>query len=234
MPSFAVVLVEPKYEGNIGSVARVMKNFGLSELVLINPPEIGKEGRSMAMHGREILEKARKYSSFSEAAKYFDFLVATSAIAATDKNPLRTPVFPEYLSNAFSIEGRIALVFGREDYGLHNDEIEACDLLVFIPTSEEYPTLNVSHAVAVILYELRKSTLAEEKRRFKKFKEAGAIEKRVLLEKFDSFVDKIHEKRYEAWLAKKTFRQLLGRAFISGREAFTLTGLFRKAANKIK
>jgi tRNA/rRNA methyltransferase len=233
MASFSVVLVEPRYGGNVGSVARVMKNFGFKELVLINPPELEKEARAMAMHGRDVLENAGVLDGFGKLKEEFDFLVATTAIIATDKNPMRTPVFPEDLRNSLEIDGRVGLVFGREDYGLCNEEIELCDLIVSIPASGEYPTLNLSHSVAILLYEISKQGHERKRGGLKKFKGVNLTEKRVLLEKFDALVDSVHSREQDAKLAKKTFRQLIGRAFISGRESFTLIGLFRKALRKI-
>jgi TrmH family RNA methyltransferase len=234
MPEFSVILVEPIHEGNVGSVARAMKNFGFSKLALVNPPKLDKDARAFAMHARDLMESAKVYPTFADMAKDYDFLVGTSAIVATDKNPLRSPIFPEDLAGAFSVDGKVGIVFGREDHGLSNEEIDECDVLVFIPASEEYPTLNLSHSVAIILYELHRIALKHGKKRFRKFRKADAVEKRVLLEKIDIFAEKVLEKEYEAWLAKRTMRQLLGRAFVSGKEAFTLIGLFRRAMRKMK
>ncbi|HDN83116.1 MAG TPA: RNA methyltransferase [Candidatus Altiarchaeales archaeon] len=235
MDNFAVVLVEPKYEGNIGYVARVMKNFGFSRLILINPfPKLGDEAFSRAMHGFDILERAEILESLEEVKEEFDFLIGTTAITASDRNPWRTPIFPEMLKKSLSNEGKKALIFGREDHGLLNEEIEKCDLLVTIPASEEYPTLNLSHSVAIILYELSKHLHEEKLRKLKKFREAGKIEKDVLLRMFNNMVDQLIENDFESKLAKKTFKELIGRAFISGRETFTLIGVFRKACEKLK
>lgn len=233
MPEFSVVLVEPKYEGNIGSVARVMKNFGFRELVLLNPPKISGEARAMAMHSRDILENSVVVDNFKELRERFDFLVATTAVIAGDRNIMRSPLFPEDLLNSLDTKGSIALVFGREDCGLHNNEIGLCDLTVAIPANPEYPTLNLSHSVAVILYEISRLRSRKEVCGLKKFRELNKTEKKVLLEKFDSLADSLYGNDFELNLVKKTFRQLIGRGFISGREAFTLVGLFRKAGDKI-
>ncbi len=234
MPTFSVVLVEPKYQKNIGSVARVMKNFNFKELVLINPPDIGSEARAMAMHGRDILQNSKKLRNFQELKKRFDFLVATTAIIGSDRNALRTPVTPEELRNSIHSDGRIALIFGREDYGLFNSEIEFCDLLVSIPTNNEYPTLNLSHAVTIVLYEISRLKMMAKLKRLEKFKGIRNIEKNVLLKKFDSLTDKVYKNEFKRRMIKKTFRQLIGRAFLSRNEAFTLTGLFRRSAEMIR
>ncbi len=232
MENFSVILVEPKYQGNIGAVARVMKNFGFRNLVLVSPPKIGSEARAYSMHGLDILRSARVIKNFKELKKKFDFLVATSAISAGDGNAMRTPVFPEDLANAIKTKSRVGIVFGREDYGLYNEEIQECDILITIPASSEYPTLNVSHSVAIVLYEIFR--MRNEKSKNKKFTSITPKEKEVLLKKYDALVDKVQKQDYNRKIAKKTFRQLIGRAFISGKEAFTLIGIFRRAGERIK
>lgn len=235
LDNFHVVLVGPKYDGNVGSVARVMKNFGFKNLVLVNPPALGKEARAMAMHGREIMENALRLKSFNELEKRFDFLVATSAVTATDKNALRTPILPTQLSRTLEVKGKIALIFGREDYGLHNDEIEACDLLLNIPSNPEYPTLNLAQSVAVLLYDLSKDVWTAKLKKKKKFQELSGVEKRILLEWFNELAAVVHPKKeFDRKLAKKTFKQLVSRAFISSGEASTLIGLFRKTVERLR
>ena len=231
MAEFALVLVEPKYDGNIGSVARVMKNFGFGRLVLVNPPRIGKEARKNAMHALDVLLSAEKFKTLSEVKKEFDFLVATSAIVAGNRNALRIPVTPEALENAVDAEGSVGVVFGREDHGLRNEEILLCDMIVNIPSNPDYPTLNVAQSVGVILYELSRQRMRST-RTGKKFADLSAKEKEVLLENFDSLVESLYGMDFDRMIVKKTFRQLIGRAFISGREAMTLIGLFKRARQK--
>ncbi|OYT53697.1 MAG: rRNA methyltransferase [Candidatus Altiarchaeales archaeon ex4484_2] len=221
MSSFSVVLVESKYEGNVGSVARVMKNFGFQQLVLVNPPKLGGEARARAMHAQDILKNARVVDSFRDMGKEFDFLAGTTSEAGADKNHLRNPVFPEELVNALDSEGEIALVFGREEYGLLNEELKACEM-------------NLAVSVAVILYEISRQRTRREYGKLKKFQKADRIEKNVLLDKYNNLVDCVHNQDFNRRLAKKTFKQVMGRAFISGREAFNLTGVFRKATERIK
>lgn len=231
--TFSVVLVEPKYDGNVGAVARVMKNFGFRNLVLIKPPPLGKEARAMAMRGRDLMENALVLDDVKSLKKKFNFLVATTAVIAGDHNPMRTPVFPEQLANALGSDSKIALVFGREDNGLNNDEIELCDLIVSIPADGAYPTLNVAQSVCVVLYEISKQSRLMELKMMRKFQEPSGETKEILLEKFGGLVDLIYDHEFENMLAKKTFKHIVGRAFVSGREAFTLIGLFRQTAEKI-
>ena len=231
MVEFFVVLVGPKYQGNIGSVARLMKNFGFTNLVLVNPPKLEGEARAMAMHGIDILKGAEVVKNFNKLKGKFDFLVATSAVIAGDSNAMRSPVTPDELGNSLDLDGKVGILFGREDTGLSNDEIKECDMLVTIPASDEYPTLNLSQSVAIILYELSK---ASNRKGLRKFRKAKKIEKDVILDKFNRLVDSVYREDFRRRVAKKTFRQLIGRAFISGLEATTLTGVFRKAFEKRK
>jgi len=231
MVEFFVVLVKPKYQGNIGSVARLMKNFGFRNLVLVKPPKLEGEARAMAMHGRDILKGAEVLKDFGELKDRFDFLVATSAVIAGDSNAMRSPVTPDELGNSLDLDGKVGILFGREDTGLSNDEIKECDVLVTIPASNEYPTLNLSQSVAIILYEI--SRLSDRKK-LRKFRKAKKIEKDILLEKFNALVDSVYREDFRRRVAKKTFKQLTGRAFVSGLEATTLIGVFRRASERKK
>lgn len=233
MLEFSVVVVEPKYEGNIGGIARVMKNFGFSKLVLVNPPGLGQEAKAMAMHGYDILQNAVVYDSFQKVVDEFDYLAATTSVIATDSNSRRNPVFPEDLATGLDTEGKVAIVFGREDHGLSNEEIAACDFIVSIPANPEYPTLNLSQSVTVILYELSRQTMRRDTHQLRKFQALSKVEKDNLLDKFDALVATVYENEFEVRIAKKTFRQLLGRAFVSGKEACTLMGVFRNAKRLI-
>lgn len=141
----AVVLVEPESPGNIGSVARVMKNFGFKELVLINPCKITEEAFKMARHGEDILKNAKIFQQLERALEPYDIKIATTG-KTRNFITIRPEEIPKYES--------MCIVFGRESSGLTNEEINMCDLVVKIPASQEYPVLNLSHAVAIILYTL--------------------------------------------------------------------------------
>ncbi len=236
MENFSVILVEPIYEGNIGSVARVMRNFGFKNLALVNPPLIGIEAMTLSVHAKEIIQNAKIFKSFDEMAKNFDLLIGTTAKIAGDKNSLRTPVPLSKINEAINInnvKGHIGIVFGRETYGLSNREIKECDILVTIPTDENYRSLNLSHSVAVILYELTR-TKNLKKINLKKMKIANKIERDVMLENFTKLVNLLDRGDFRTKLMIKTFKTVTGRAFISGRECNTLTGVFRRASELIE
>ncbi|VVB51037.1 tRNA (cytidine(34)-2'-O)-methyltransferase [uncultured archaeon] len=230
--SFAVVLVSPVYGGNIGGVARVMKNFGFTKLWLVAAPPEDAEARRRSMHALDILKNAKRFNTLTEVRKQADFLVATSAIVGTDANALRTPIYPENLTSAVESKGTIAIVFGREESGLSNEELELCDLLVTIPAHPQYSTLNLAQAVAVILYEVSRLKNKKILSSQNKMRELSLEQKEFLLKKYDDLVDSVTEGEYQRKLAKKTFRHVLGRAFVSGKEASTLIGVFRRGVEK--
>ncbi|TLZ49557.1 MAG: RNA methyltransferase [Methanobacteriota archaeon] len=161
-----VVLVEPKYEGNVGAVARAMKNFGVTNLRLVNPCRIGEEARKRAMHSVSILEAAKRYRSYARAISGMDLVVGTSGVdTASEKKFLRIALSPRELGAKLAgLDGDAAIVLGREDYGLFNEELRACDVLVTIPANPEYPILNVAQAAVILLYELHAAKPPTEER----------------------------------------------------------------------
>jgi tRNA/rRNA methyltransferase len=159
-----VVLVRPHYAGNVGAAARVMRNFGLRELVLVDPVADPRsmDAVMMATKGLDILTSARKVSTLAEAVAECTFVLATSGEVGGNvrKGFWGTPEekLPALL-DALD-HGPAALVFGPEPHGLTLDEIAACHGMVFVPADETYPSLNLAQSVAIVLYELRKQWLA--------------------------------------------------------------------------
>ncbi|MBD3260608.1 MAG: TrmJ/YjtD family RNA methyltransferase [Candidatus Altiarchaeales archaeon] len=234
MDQFCVVLVNPLYAGNVGSVARVMKNFGFRELVLVNPPKETGEMRAMAMHAKsDVLDEAKIFESFEGVKGYCDFLVATSAVSGGNRNYNRSPMLPEDLRPALSVDGKVGLVFGTEDQGLSSKQIAECDLQVTIPANPKYPVLNLAQAVAVMLYEVSRQPFRSKTLLKRKNQPISGEAKNTLLSFFDETADKLYEKEFERMIIKKTFRQVVGRGFISLRESNTLIGFFRNIADRL-
>ncbi|MEM4396020.1 MAG: RNA methyltransferase, partial [Thermoplasmata archaeon] len=124
MPKIYVIFVSPKYQGNIGSLARIMKNFDLEDLILVNPQtEINDEAYKYAMHGDNILKNAKIVQAFDEAIKSMNLVIGTSGISTmSEKHFLRIPKSPEEVAEIISkYNGNVAIVFGREDIGLLNE-----------------------------------------------------------------------------------------------------------------
>ncbi|MDH7517185.1 MAG: RNA methyltransferase [Candidatus Thermoplasmatota archaeon] len=228
---FYVVLVEPKYGGNIGSVARAMMNFDFNKLYLVKPCVFDEECYTRAMHAQKIVDNARIFQSFDEVVNELDYLVATSSIdSKSDKRHLRNPVFLEdFAEKIFDVDGKIGLVFGREDYGLYNDEIAACDIMVKIPTSQGYPSLNLSHAVALVLYSLYIRKFVSKKKRT-----IDKVEKQKLFEFFSDLLDDIGYPEHKKENTKIMFKRIMGRAMPSKWEYHTLMGVLSKTLKKTK
>ena len=185
-----------------------MENFVFNNLYLVNPCELDDECYSRAMHAHKIINDAKIFTSFEQAVKDIDYLVATSSIESqNDKRHLRNAVLLEDLSEKlFKIDGKVGLVFGREDYGLYNEEIAACDVMLRISTSESYLSLNLSHAVALILYSL----FIKKKTAIRKKREIGKIEKEKL---YDFFSDLLNEINYPKH--KKENNLVVSHGFVS-------------------
>tara|TARA_B100001179_G_scaffold122643_1_gene87748 strand:+ start:91 stop:840 length:750 start_codon:yes stop_codon:yes gene_type:complete len=151
-----VVLVRPENDGNIGAVARVMANFGVSDLRVVGRDvEWSEETRNRAKHAQWVLEGANTFDSIGDATNDCSLVVGTSGMRESgDKTVFRHFLHPEDLpSRVRDMDSRVALVFGPEGNGLLNEELNMCDLLVSVPTWEGYPILNLSHSVAILCYE---------------------------------------------------------------------------------
>ena len=161
LKSVRIILVEPAGALNVGSVARVMKNMGLEQLVLVQPhcDPSGPEARLMAVHGGDILERARTVEILPAALQGCQRAIATTARSRSLPTQLELPsvALPWLLGeNLVS-----ALIFGPEDRGLSNRELNYAQRFISIPTASEYPSLNLAAAVAVCAYELYGASLEE-------------------------------------------------------------------------
>lgn len=183
--NISIVVIEPETSGNIGSIARVMSNFDAKELILINPKcKIDSDSRRFAKNAQAVLENARVGGI--KALKAFDYLIATTSKLGTDYNIPKTPMTPEQLAGKLAeIKGKkVALVLGRESDGLHNDEIQMCDFIVTIPASKKYDSLNISHALTILLYEIKKKELSGEM--LKRYTPISVKEKEQIMKMLDS------------------------------------------------
>lgn len=154
-----IVLVEPAGPLNVGSVARVMKNMGLRQLILVNPQcdYLGEEARLMAVRAADILETAKVVESLPAA-----LVGCVRAIATTGDDCRSLPTKLEAPADALPwlLEAPSALIFGREDCGLTNAELNRAQRLIRIPSSDAYTSLNLAQAVAICCYELYKSVVS--------------------------------------------------------------------------
>ena len=155
MPDIRIVVVGPKFEGNVGAIARSMANFDISELYLVNPCELGDDAYRRAKHGSSLLDNVHIVDTLDEALEGCFLVVGTSGVTTKgDRNYTRIPVpVREFAEHCRGYPEKIAVLFGREDIGLLQDELNLCDVLITVPTGEEYPILNLSHAATIVMYE---------------------------------------------------------------------------------
>lgn len=153
--SIRVVLVEPNHPGNVGAVARAMKNMGLSELHLVRPKAFPHaEATARASGADDVLDAARVHEDFADAIADCGLVVGTSARQRHLPWDLVEPRECAQDIVAAAQAGQVAVVFGSEKYGLSNEDLARCNRLVTIPTATEYASLNLGMAVQVIAYEL--------------------------------------------------------------------------------
>ena len=172
-----VVLVEPNGPLNVGSIARLCSNFEVNELRIVSPKcdVFSLEAKRMALKGQSYLKNCKKFNSIEEAIVDCDLVVATCGRIDLSKNIKCES--PEKISKWIStFEGinNLAILFGREDRGLTNRELLFAHKIFNINTSQIYPSLNLSHAVAIILYELSKSLTGNQKKEKKVFNLASS------------------------------------------------------------
>lgn len=160
-----IVLVRPRIAANIGAVARVMRNMGLSDLVLVAPEAspTDLEARRLSTHGENVLDQCRTVADFGAAVADCVLVAATSArVGGLTRRQFVGPpdaIAPRLIQSLSS--GPIALVFGPEASGLSNAEVSHCHYLIHVPTDPQYPVLNLAQAVAICAYELRRSWLQQ-------------------------------------------------------------------------
>lgn len=232
MTFVAVAMVEPQYHVNVGHVARLMKNFGLRDLYFIGPKFDSEEAIRYAMHGSDVLAQART-TTLKELREKFDCLVGTTAIGATSRlNVLREAVSADQLASIIESGSgkRFCLVLGREASGMKNAELAACDLVCIIETKTKYRTMNVAHALAILLYEISRLAPAPRRRRGKKSVElASRNDVEVLLQYVDKLADAGNFDSHKKPLLDAAVKKLAARSTPTAKDVMLLVSLLRKA-----
>jgi tRNA/rRNA methyltransferase len=227
LSNIRIVLVRPRGSGNIGSIARAMKNMGSTELAIVGKARTRSFwARAMAVHGRDVLGNAKCHDTLRQAIADCVLAVGTTCRSGLYRKHSRSPreLASDILAAAQS--GKVALIFGPEDHGLSNQDLEHCQLLMTIPAHRDYPSLNVAQAAVICLYELYLASLAPLPNSIERAP-AEDVERlfdrmrRVLLK--IGFLDS--ENPEHMLLA---FRRILGRAGLEEKDVRILTGLFRQ------
>lgn len=228
LDNISILLLETQSAGNIGSVARVMKNMGLSSLYLINPQaEITGEALQLACGADDILLSARRTESLRDTLRSFNLCIGTTS-RSVDWFPV--VLNPHQLANQLSSSmagEKVALLFGPERTGLINEHIQHCQWLVTIPSNTEFESMNLSHAVAILAYELFSlhSQVA-----------VGRPLVRASIGQIESFCETLKENLVEIGFLKEpdperlmsTIRNILSRASLEERDVQILRGILRQ------
>jgi len=228
LDNLRIVLVRPRGSGNIGSVARAMKNVGAKELAIVgNARTESFWAKAMAVHGRDILQAAKCYPTIREAIADCTLVIGTTCRAGLYRSHSQTPRQVAPTIAAAARGGKVALLFGPEDHGLSNKDLEHCQLLINIPANPEYQSFNVAQAVVICLYEVYVASLTAVADDGLVRAQAEDIERlfdimRNALLKI-GFLDS--ENPEHMLLA---FRRIFGRTGLEDKDVRILTGMFRQ------
>ena len=226
LDNIGVVLVHPKVAGNIGWSARGMKNMGLSRLVLVDPVEYEfEEVKPFAFGAEDVLKGASIVGSLKEALRDTELAIGTTRRIGKRRRPshyLRDAA-PKIISAARN--NTVAVVFGSEQSGLSNEELALCDTVVTIPEETDYPSLNLSHAVTIVCYELYLARQTEALR---------PLLDLATREKVEGMYEHIRGVLAEIGFDKAGERDLLDNVMTSLKRLFGRTGLEQHDVNAIR
>lgn len=236
LQNYRVVLVSPLYSGNVGSVARLAGNFGLADVVLVNPQcdWLDDEAQKYACRlAQDTLRGFRVASSVAEA-----LVGCTSAVAFTRRiGDMRQPDTPVGSIPGLQAEGKVALVFGREDSGLTHDEVLQCTHICTLPAAAGAGSLNLSHAICIVLFKMfEAATEGVDGWWTGDTTEPQLQERPALIEETNALFDHWRETMVAAGLVKAGnpdrmlghIRKLIARARITTREVNMLRGFLSK------
>jgi TrmH family RNA methyltransferase len=217
----SVAMMQPKFGLNVGYVARTMKNFGVSQLFIIGNGDLPRSAFRFASHGADIVRNARNTTLY-DLRERFNLLVGTTAIVGgRGRNPARKTISLEKAASlGFDPKGAV-IVLGRDTTGLTAEELRMCDVVIHLRTGTSYPTLNISHALAIVLYGLSAPELTG-------IYQVDRVYRDKLLEVFSTALRLGMYPERKRGLAIKTLDQAVMRSGITQEEVMALIGVFRK------
>ena len=225
----AIVLVEPREPGNIGAAARAMANMGLSRLVLVRPPAfLVPEAYRMALAAKPILEGAVVAEDLGAALAGYGLVGGTTRRGGSGRRGRLSPRAFAAEVPAAAAANDVAILFGREDSGLTNEELQYCQRLVTIPSSAGFGSLNLAQSVLVLAYEIFLAAGAGEG--------APAARRRATTEQLEGLYGQMERVLLDIGYLHaanparmmRVFRRLIGRAGPDAREVRALRGIFRQ------
>ena len=225
LDSISIILVRPKFPENIGSVARAMKNMGLSRLVVVNGSSpLHPNAYKLASGAEDILERAEDFLTLREAISEMGCVVGMTSRGGKERSPLLTPEALTKKLISLSMKNLIGLAFGSEREGLTSEELSLCQIHVRIPSAKAFPSLNLAQAVIIVCYELFQASIEIPKQPVQL---ARAEQSERMFEHLEKtlirigFLDSNHPKRIMGVL-----RRLFGRSQMDEREVRILLGIW--------
>tara|TARA_Y100000768_G_scaffold190606_1_gene142834 strand:+ start:1180 stop:1962 length:783 start_codon:yes stop_codon:yes gene_type:complete len=233
----AIVLVRPKYDGNIGAVARTVLNFGITDLRIVGRNnDWSEDTRNRAKHAQDILESCKTFQNLAEATRDCSIVVGTSGKREVgNKISFRHFILPEELTQRLiTVEGKTAYVFGPEDIGLTNQELHECDLLVTIPSWEGYPILNLSHAVSIICYTWFANITNSEIRKFDQQRLLNPLLRNRLRSEISRLSNSMPTKEHKRTGIEETLNRVIMRGLPKDDEIHRIISVITEAANSFE
>ena len=228
LDNVTIVLKGPKFPGNVGSAARCANNMGIGKLIVVGNRELDDEAvRQMATHeSKEIVDGILHFDTLDEALAGFEWVVGTTARTGSGRGPFLSPRRMAEELIALSRENQIALLFGPEDTGLTNDDLRFCQMVVTIPTVA-FKSLNLSHAVMILCYELLLARLDDDVKFQPKL--ASARELELMFTQLKAVLQAIgflNPENPDYWMMH--IRRLLARTTLQAREVKIIRGICRQ------
>jgi tRNA/rRNA methyltransferase len=228
LDNVTIVLKRPKFPGNVGAAARCAKNMGVGKMIVVGNRDLDDEAvRQMATHvAKDIVEGIRHFDTLGEALAEFSWVVGTTARQGSGRGPVIPPrrmaeELVEFLPN-----NQIALLFGPEDRGLTNEDLGFCHRVVTIPTVG-FKSLNLSHAVMIICYELLIARPGDEEKAQPKLASSRELEAMYAkLKEILKAIGFLNPENPDYWMMH--IRRLLARTTLQAREVKIIRGICRQ------
>ena len=232
-----IVLVETSHPGNIGSVARAMKTMGLSKLSLINPRKFPSgEANALSGNATDILENAQVYKTIEDAIKTSTFVYATSSRNRTIQWPtVNVEEGAELILNQTAAEKEISILFGREDRGLTNEELQLANTHIEIPANPDYPVLNLAMSAQILSYEIFKASHNTDARDWHDYPEVDSANLQMLIDHFIQTavnIDVIHPENPKKIISR--IKRMFSRLHPDEMETSFLRGFLAAINKKLK
>jgi tRNA/rRNA methyltransferase len=229
--NISIVLYKPKYAGNVGAVARAAKNMGVSQIIVVEAQAFDQEEmRQRSTHlAADVLENIRYVADIEEALGSFHYIVGTTARLGKARGPFLSPRAVASDIADISQKNNVALLFGPEDTGLANEHLRLCHSVVTIPTSREFTSLNLSHAVMILCYEIFVASSPADSSKETPRKLARSEELEGMYGQIKSLLDDIgflNRENPDYWMMH--VRRFFSRAGILSREVKLVRGICRQ------